>query len=103
MEWKTFVPFGAAILIAIVIASTVIELTRTDEEPQRQGSPGLNHRNEADVVGEALRHCRDMGEVATRDPGCLKLWADNRSRFLGKKVSETPAASTPASEASGGR
>jgi len=103
MEWKIFAPFGAAIFVAIVIASTVIELTSTDKESEGQIHPGLNHRSDADAIGEALRHCRDMGEVATRDPVCLKLWADNRNRFLGQPASDTPAASIPTAEASGVR
>ncbi|ABI61958.1 Conjugal transfer protein trbk [Granulibacter bethesdensis] len=44
----------------------------------------------ADPMREALARCRFMGEVATRDPGCLKTWADNRRRFLGLERAAAP-------------
>jgi conjugative transfer region protein TrbK len=83
MDDKIFPRIGALVFVGVAITATVIERTRKDEEPRVQ-----NFR--ADIPGDAttfhqmLRQCRDMGEAATRDPACLKLWADNRDRFLGR-------------------
>lgn len=32
---------------------------------------------------EALRACRDRGAAALDDPPCLRLWSEQRDRFLG--------------------
>jgi conjugative transfer region protein TrbK len=92
MDGKIFPRLGAIIFVGVAITATVMERSSKDEEPQVQ-----NLR--ADVSGDAptlhqmLRHCRDMGEAATRDSVCLKLWADNRNHFLGRT---TTLAAAPA-------
>jgi len=93
MDGKTLARLGAVVFVGVAITATVIELIRKDEEPQVQ-ILAPNHRAEAAALRQILRRCRDMGEVATRDPACLKVWADNRDRFLGQGASSAPA-STP--------
>jgi conjugative transfer region protein TrbK len=47
---------------------------------------------------DALRACRDRGAAALDDPPCLRLWSEQRDRFLGVAVPEgddDPAASLP--------
>ncbi|TIX33695.1 MAG: hypothetical protein E5V40_29595, partial [Mesorhizobium sp.] len=44
---------------------------------------------------EGLRRCQTLGEVALRDSGCLRLWAEQRDRFLGLNVPYANSASGP--------
>jgi conjugative transfer region protein TrbK len=32
---------------------------------------------------DGLRRCQALGEAALRDDGCVRLWAEQRDRFLG--------------------
>ncbi len=88
MEGKTLARIGAAAFAGIAIAAAAIEMTREEK-------PGVPVTVEvstapADPMREALVRCRFMGEAATRDPGCLKTWADNRARFLGMEPAAAP-------------
>lgn len=82
MDGKTLARIGAVAFVAVAITATVIELTRIDEVTEIRtvtrppvGDPGSQRAT--------LRHCRDMGEAASRDASCFKAWAENRDRFLG--------------------
>lgn len=82
MDGKTLARIGAVAFVAVAITATVIELTRTDEvtEIRTVTRPPVGDPKPLRAV---LRHCRDMGEAASRDASCLKAWAENRDRFLG--------------------
>ncbi|MEK9212937.1 putative entry exclusion protein TrbK-alt [Sphingomonas sp. 2378] len=85
MEGKTLARVGAAAFVGIAIAAAAIEM-------MREGKPVVPVTVEVSTapvnpMREALARCRFMGEAATRDPGCLRTWADNRDRFLGKSTS----------------
>lgn len=90
MDGKIFPRIGAIVFVGVAITATVIERSRKDEEPQVQNlRAGVS--GDAPTLRQMLRHCRDLGEAATRDSACLKLWADNRNRFLGQTTTSATA------------
>lgn len=93
-----FARLGAVVLVGVAITATVIELTRKEEEPEVR-SLVLRLGVDAATLQRQLRGCRDLGEAAIRDPACLKLWAENRDRFLGQnpeaRRTAVPDAPTP--------
>jgi conjugative transfer region protein TrbK len=91
MDGKTFVRLGALAFVGVAIAAGAIEMSRQDEKPPTQ-ILGSDFQLETDAFRQILRRCRDIGEAATRDPTCLKAWADNRRRFLGQQASASEAA-----------
>ena len=94
MDGKTLARIGAVVFVAIAVTATAIEMTRKDN---RQNSPATQARTvtERDPLGAELARCSGMGEAGARDPSCLKIWAENRRRFLGEPA-RTPAPTTPA-------
>ncbi|GAA4218938.1 hypothetical protein GCM10022253_20160 [Sphingomonas endophytica] len=84
MQGKTLARIGAAAFAGIAITAAAIEMTRK-EKPVVPVTVDVSTAP-ADPLREALARCQFMGEAATRDPGCLKTWADNRARFLGKST-----------------
>lgn len=94
MDGKMLARLGAVIFVAVAITATAIELTRKGEEPAvRPVRPA--ETSSADPLRDELRRCQLLGEAATRDPACLRAWAENRARFLAPGSS--PAALPPAS------
>ena len=94
MDGKTLARIGAVVFVAIAVTATAIEMTRKDD---RQNSPATQARavTERDPLGAELARCSGMGEAGARDPSCLKIWAENRRRFLGEPA-PTPAPTAPA-------
>ncbi len=88
-----FARLGAVVFVGVAITATVIELTRKEEEPEVRAL-GLRPEGNADPLQRLLRQCRDMGEAATHDPACLKVWAANRDRFL-RQNAEAPQTAAP--------
>ena len=70
-------------------------LLKTIEEPPPQVVFILATTEEYKVPPTILRRCQRLGEAATRDPACLRAWADNRERFLtpGPSPAVPPSAS----------
>ncbi|RTL95957.1 putative entry exclusion protein TrbK-alt [Nitratireductor sp. ac15] len=93
MDGKMFARLGAVVFVGVAITATVIELTRKEEEPEFR-TLSLRPDGDADALQRQLRGCRDMGEAATRDTACLKLWAENRDRFL-RQSPEAPQTAAP--------
>ena len=86
---------GAVILVLLAIAAAAVALTRNDEEPVANG-PNPREEIVADPLRPQLRRCQLLGEAATRDPACLRAWADNRERFLAPVSSPAvPPAASP--------
>ena len=81
MEGKTLVRIGAAAFAGLAITAAAIEVTR--EEKPVVPVTVEEFTAPADPLRDALVRCQFMGEAATRDPACLKVWAENRRRFLG--------------------
>ncbi|EQB33911.1 MULTISPECIES: putative entry exclusion protein TrbK-alt [Sphingomonadales] len=97
MEGKTTARIAAAIFVGFAIAASLIQLSRKEESPiAARPAPVVVP---SDPLAQTLRHCRDMGIAAERDPVCLDAWATNRERFLGHtpKPRQAPAAHPPAS------
>jgi conjugative transfer region protein TrbK len=93
MDGKTLARIGAVVFVAIAVTATAIEMTRKGD---RQNSPVTQAHSllEQDPLGAELARCSGMGEAGARDPSCLKIWAENRRRFLGEPA-PTPAPTTP--------
>ncbi len=94
MDGKMLARLGAVVFVAVAITATAIELTRKGEEPPARPERPAG-TSSADPLRYELRRCQRLGEAATRDPACLRAWADNRERFLAPGSS--PAAPPPAS------
>jgi conjugative transfer region protein TrbK len=82
MDGKTLARIGAVAFVAVAITASVIELTRKEEATEIR-TVSRPHVGDPEPLRATLRHCRDMGEAASRDATCLKAWAENRDRFLG--------------------
>jgi conjugative transfer region protein TrbK len=97
MDGKMLARIAAVVFIGVAITATAIELTRKEEEPEVRVL-SRDHPGDTAPLRSGLRRCRDMGEAATRDPACLKVWAANRDRFLRQNIapSEPAAPQTPA-------
>lgn len=93
MESKVLARIGAVMFIAIAITATVIEMTRPDDTVSVSPAPTPILRSSSDPLRAALRNCQQMGEAAANDAECLRVWAETRDRFLGRK--SEPAASEP--------
>jgi len=93
MDGKTLARIGAVVFVAIAVTATAIEMARNGD---RQNNPATQARavTEQDPLGAELARCSGMGEAGARDPSCLKIWAENRRRFLGEPA-PTPAPTAP--------
>lgn len=94
MDGKTLARLGAIVFVAVAVTATAIEMTRKEDGhdsavPQARSAPAR------DPLGAELARCSAMGEAGSRDPGCLKTWAENRRRFLGQPASTPSAATEP--------
>jgi len=87
MDGKTLARFGAVAFVAVAVTAAVIELTRNDEATEIR-TVSHPHGGDPEPLRATLRHCRDMGEAASRDASCLKAWSENRDRFLGSASPE---------------
>ena len=94
MDGKTLARIGAVMFVAIAVTATAIEMTRKDD---RQNSPATQARavTERDPLAAELARCSGIGEAGARDPSCLKIWAENRRRFLGEPAPTAPATMFP--------
>ncbi|HJO67404.1 MAG TPA: putative entry exclusion protein TrbK-alt [Sphingomonas sanguinis] len=88
MEGKTLARIGAAAFAGIAVTAAAIEMTR-EEKPVVPVTVEVTTAP-IDPMREALARCQFMGEVAPRDSGCLKTWAENRRRFLGLEPVAAP-------------
>lgn len=85
MEGKSLARVGAIVFVAFAITATVIELTRDDESAQP--APASAFAPSVDPLRAEQRRCQQMGEAATGDPECLRVWAETRDRFLDRSPS----------------
>jgi len=90
MDGKVLARIAAIIFVAVAITAAIIEMTR--EETAGPVSAAPSFQPAADPLREELRRCQQMGEEATRDAECLRVWSENRDRFLDR----TPAPAAPA-------
>jgi conjugative transfer region protein TrbK len=81
MDEKTLARLGAIIFIALAITATVIDVTRKKDAPNGAGvQPAI--APVADPLRDELINCQLLGEAGARDAACLRVWAENRRRFL---------------------
>lgn len=89
MDGKMLARLGAIIFIAVAITATAIEMTRKDEAPAppiaRQLQPPT-----PDPLRAGQRRCQQLGQKATEDPECLRVWTESRDRFLGVLAPAAP-------------
>lgn len=89
MDGKMLARLGAIIFVAVAITATAIEMTRKDEAPAAPIARQLQPSN-PDPLRAGQRRCQQLGQKATEDPECLRVWAESRDRFLGVDVPTTP-------------
>lgn len=92
MDGKLLARLGAVVFVAVAITATAIEMTRKEEEPASQVLRPVQVMP-ADPLREAQRRCQLLGEAASRDTECLRVWAETRDRFLG--IAPAPASPQP--------
>ncbi|MGX8009053.1 putative entry exclusion protein TrbK-alt [Mesorhizobium sp. ORM8.1] len=88
MDGKIFARLLAVIFVAVAVTATALEMTRK-QESQPGTATAVPAPSGPDPLRENLRHCQGLGEAALRDSDCLRLWAEQRDRFLGYR---TPSA-----------
>ncbi|MCH4559200.1 putative entry exclusion protein TrbK-alt [Mesorhizobium jarvisii] len=81
MGGKTLARIAAVIFVAVAVTVTAIEMALKEGKPagaalQAPTIPAL------DPLRADLRRCQVLGEAALRDSDCLRLWAEQRERFL---------------------
>jgi conjugative transfer region protein TrbK len=81
MDGKMLARLGAAVFVGIAIAATAIELSRK-EDGSATTSIGRSEVASTDPLRGELIRCQELGEAGTRNPKCLRAWAENRRRFL---------------------
>ena len=81
MDEKTLARLGAIIFIAFAITATVFEMTRKQAAPTGGDVQPVN-ASVADPLRAELIRCQLLGEAGARDAACLRVWAENRTRFL---------------------
>lgn len=91
MDGKTLARIGAVVFVAFAVVATAIEVNRPADRADDQTTqrPPLVTRDPLDAE---LTRCSGIGEAGSRDPSCLKAWAENRRRFLGQPTTIAPSA-----------
>ncbi|MBB5374017.1 putative entry exclusion protein TrbK-alt [Acidocella aromatica] len=99
MDGKTLARIGAIVFVVLAIVAAVIDVNRPDN-PQVGLAMPRRPVIERDPLDAELARCSGLGEAGPRDPSCLKVWAENRRRFLGQPAASTQSPTpgdTPAS------
>lgn len=94
MDGKTFARLVAVVFVAVAVTATALEMTRKQERPVGAAASAPSTLA-PDPLREGLRHCQGLGEAALRDGDCLRLWAQQRDRFLGFKAPSGSSTSKP--------
>ncbi|RUW67517.1 MULTISPECIES: putative entry exclusion protein TrbK-alt [unclassified Mesorhizobium] len=94
MDSKSLARVVAVIFVAVAVTATALEMTRKEERPH-DAATQLPAALVPNPPREGLRRCQILGEVALRDSGCLRLWAEQRDRFLRVKAPFATSASGP--------
>ena len=84
---------AAGVVAGIAIASLWFEtrsVASNSAATSPTSTPGVTT---ADPLAVEYSRCLALGEAGSRDEACLRLWAENRRRFL--KPSATPPAAAP--------
>lgn len=92
MDGKILARIGVVIFVALALTATAIEMNRKDDRIDIPAMPDRPVATPDPLAAELLR-CSRIGEAGPRDPACLKVWAQNRRRFLGRPALSSPPAS----------
>ena len=96
MDGKILARLGAVAFVTIAIVAMVTEIKRSDDRQDGFAAETRSVRKR-DPLDTELGRCSRLGEAGSRDPSCLKAWAENRRRFLGHRdsaASPVPTATT---------
>ena len=82
MDGAMLARLGAVIFVAIAGTAAVLEMSREEKAPEPSSirTVGAEH----DALRDEQRRCQQLGEAATQDAACLKVWAQTRDQFLGR-------------------
>lgn len=94
MDGKTFARLVAVIFVAIAVTAAALEMTRKQESPAGMAA-AVPAPSAPDPLRKSLRRCQGLGEAALRDDDCMRLWAEQRDRFLGFKAPSGGSISEP--------
>ncbi|YBV94005.1 putative entry exclusion protein TrbK-alt (plasmid) [Phyllobacteriaceae bacterium JZ32] len=90
MDGKLLARLGAIVFVAIAMTATATEMLRKRENPAPSIRSGAAVELSEDPLRVGQRRCQQLGQAATSDAECLRVWAQTRDRFLGR----TPAPAT---------
>jgi conjugative transfer region protein TrbK len=93
MDGKTFARIGAVAFVTLVIAATVIEMTRKGDRTE-SSAPMQQSINGQNQLNLELARCSGLGEAGPRDLSCIQAWADNRRRFFRQNLKPSVPAAT---------
>ena len=91
MDGKMLARLGAIIFVAVAITATAIEMTRKEEAPAAPSARQLQPST-PNPLRAGQRRCQQLGQKATEDPECLRVWTESRDRFLGTPTPVAPVA-----------
>ncbi len=91
MDGKIFARLGAVVFVAIAITAMATEMLKRREAPASR--PAVAVETTADPLRLGQRRCQQLGQAATNDPECLRVWSETRDRFLGRAPQPAPGQS----------
>jgi conjugative transfer region protein TrbK len=81
MRTSTIARAGAIAFVGVAITIGMIE-ARQAPALDRDVDAGPVAAATADPLREALTRCQAIGQAGAADAACLRIWAENRRRFL---------------------
>ncbi|MGG6892274.1 putative entry exclusion protein TrbK-alt [Rhizobium sp. BR 315] len=84
MDGKMLARLGAVVFVAIAITATATEMIRKREAPAPWTRSTAAVASPADPLRLGQRRCQQLGQAATSDAECLRIWSETRDRFLGR-------------------
>lgn len=82
MDGKILARLGAIIFVSLAVTATAIEMTRKEPAPKTERVRVIE--TVSDPLREQQRRCQQLGQAASTDAVCLRVWAETRDRFLGR-------------------
>jgi conjugative transfer region protein TrbK len=81
MDGKTLARIAAVAFVAIAITATIIDTTRKNPAPVDTDTT-IAVPPAGEPLHDELIRCQLLGEAGAHDAACLRVWAENRRRFL---------------------
>ena len=70
------------VVAAIVVTAVALGLAGNMEPVPLASRPVI--QSDHNALREGQRRCQRLGQKASDDAGCLRVWAETRDRFLGR-------------------